>query len=134
MKIIRLFRTALVVLLVTTAMGSAAEQEGEDLSTLGLEALRTRSEKTRKILVRKANKGELEAEGIAQWSTWGKEASTFPWHYDRTETCYILEGRVTVTAGDQKVSFGPGDIVVFPAGLDCVWHIETAIRKHYRFK
>ncbi|MHC4981623.1 MAG: cupin domain-containing protein [Planctomycetota bacterium] len=65
---------------------------------------------------------------------WEQEASKFPWHYDEQETCLILEGRVEVTTDDgQKVSFGPGDYVVFPKGLDCTWDVKKAVRKHYKF-
>ncbi len=45
----------------------------------------------------------------------------------------MLEGDVTVEAGDQSVSFGPGDCVVFPEGLTCTWKVNKAIRKHYKF-
>ena len=68
-----------------------------------------------------------------QWPTWSCGVSTFDWHYDDQETCLVLEGQVTVTAGDQKVSFGPGDWVVFPEGMDCVWDVTAPVRKHYRF-
>jgi uncharacterized cupin superfamily protein len=64
---------------------------------------------------------------------WEKEASEFPWHYDEKETCLILEGQVTVESPGQTVSFGPGDYVVFPAGLDCTWKIKKPVRKHYQF-
>ena len=37
------------------------------------------------------------------------------------------------TAADQTVSFGPGDYVVFPQGLDCTWKVKKTIRKHYKF-
>jgi uncharacterized cupin superfamily protein len=40
---------------------------------------------------------------------------------------------VTVEAPDQTVSFGPGDMVVFPQGLDCTWKVKKTVRKHYRF-
>ena len=85
------------------------------------------------ITVRKPTEQELEAMGARGWPTWGCEPSTFDWHYDDRETCYILEGKVTVKGEGQEVSFGPGDLVVFPQGLDCVWHVEQAVRKHYRF-
>ena len=64
---------------------------------------------------------------------WTKEISTFPWHYDEKETCLILEGRVTVTTADGDVTFGAGDYVVFPEGLDCTWNVTKPVRKHYRF-
>jgi uncharacterized protein len=64
---------------------------------------------------------------------WTKEASQFPWSYDERETCLILEGDVTVEGGGESVSFGPGDYVVFPQGLECTWTIKKAVRKHYKF-
>lgn len=75
----------------------------------------------------------LELE-VDTWPVWEKEASEFPWEYDQKETCYILEGDVTVTPekGD-PVSFGRGDMVVFDKGLKCRWKINKAVRKHYRF-
>ncbi|MFO8156099.1 MAG: cupin domain-containing protein [Pseudomonadota bacterium] len=79
-------------------------------------------------------RSQLDALGVFDWPIWEKEASAFPWHYDDRETCYILEGRVTVTPdGDAPVTVGEGDLVTFPQGMDCTWHIHTDIRKHYRF-
>ena len=75
---------------------------------------------------------EEEAE-MKTWPTWSKEPAEFPWRYDQKETCLVLEGDVTVEAGDQSVSFGPGDRVVFPQGLQCTWKVNKAIRKHYKF-
>jgi len=65
--------------------------------------------------------------------TWEKEPSEFPWHYDQGETFLVIEGEVTVESADQTVSFGPGDYVVMPEGLDCTWKVKQAIRKHYQF-
>ncbi|MEA3346606.1 MAG: cupin domain-containing protein [Candidatus Auribacterota bacterium] len=77
---------------------------------------------------------ELEKMGVFNWPVWEKEASKFPWHYDAKETCYILEGEVTVTPKDGKpVSFSKGDLVIFPEGMDCTWDIQKAVRKHYNF-
>ncbi len=74
--------------------------------------------------------GEL---GVKNWPIWTCEVSTFDWHYDEKETCYLLEGEVTVTAEGQGVTFGKGDLVIFPQGLDCVWDVTQAVKKHYRF-
>ena len=68
-----------------------------------------------------------------QWPTWSCDVSTFDWHYDQQETCYVLAGEVTVTAGGEQVSFGPGDMVVFPRGMDCVWKVTAPVKKHYKF-
>lgn len=74
-----------------------------------------------------------EAATARTWSTWEKEASTFDWHYDSDETFLVLEGDVTVTWNGGEISFGPGDLVTFPEGLDCTWHVKRKIRKHYLF-
>ncbi|HOK78766.1 MAG TPA: cupin domain-containing protein, partial [Verrucomicrobiota bacterium] len=39
----------------------------------------------------------------------------------------------TVEAEGKSVSFGKGDLVVFPQGLSCVWKVAEPVRKHYRF-
>ncbi|RRQ22057.1 cupin domain-containing protein [Thiohalobacter thiocyanaticus] len=73
--------------------------------------------------------------GVRDWPIWEKEASTFPWHYDATETCYLLEGDVVVTPEDgEPVQIQAGDLVTFPVGMDCTWEIRAAVRKHYRFE
>lgn len=76
----------------------------------------------------------LEALGVSQWPIWEKEVSEFPWTYDARETCYLLEGEVAVTPENgETVHFGAGDLVIFPAGMQCRWNITKAVRKHYRF-
>jgi len=64
---------------------------------------------------------------------WEKEPSEFPWSYDQQETCLVIEGEVTVETAEGDVSFGPGDYVIFPKGLDCIWKVRKTIRKHYVF-
>ena len=85
------------------------------------------------IEIRKPTQDELETMGVFSWDIWTCEPSTFDWTYSDRETCFLLEGEVTVTAGEQKVSFGKGDLVVFPKGLSCVWEVKTAVRKHFQF-
>ncbi len=77
---------------------------------------------------------EEEKSRAKAWPIWTKEASEFPWEYDERETCYILDGQVTITneAGEQ-FHFGPGDWVVFPEGMKCTWRITRDVRKHYNF-
>ena len=78
--------------------------------------------------------GKLEDMGVFSWPIWEKEVSSFPWAYDMTEVCYILEGEVTVTPdGGEPVSIGPGDLVRFPEGMSCTWEITKPVRKHYDF-
>ena len=77
----------------------------------------------------------LQALGVGQWPIWQKEISEFPWTYDATEVAYVLEGEVTVTpAGGEPVHIVAGDLVVFPAGMQCHWRISVPIRKHYSFE
>lgn len=86
-----------------------------------------------KIEIRKPTPEELEEKGINKWSIWTCQPSKFDWHYDDRETCYILEGEVTVKTDSEIVNFGPGDIVVFPKGLSCIWEVKKAVKKHYNF-
>lgn len=88
-----------------------------------------------RIKVERKGKQALEEMGVFSWPTWEKEPSVFDWHYDETEKCYILEGQVRVEpANAEPVEFGPGDFVTFPKGMDCVWKISRAVRKHYTFE
>ncbi len=85
------------------------------------------------ITVSKPSQDELDRTGVAGWPIWTCEPSTFEWEYAERETCYLLEGQVTVKTEREEVSFGKGDMVVFPQGLKCVWQVKEAVRKHYRF-
>jgi uncharacterized protein len=86
-----------------------------------------------KITVEKPTETKLKELGIKKWPIWMKEVSVFDWSYDEKEVCYFLEGEVTVTTPQGDVSFGQGDLVTFPEGLQCVWHIKKAVKKHYQF-
>lgn len=81
------------------------------------------------------SRDRLDALGVFSWPIWTKEASTFPWTYDASETCYLLEGEVTVTPEKgTPVSFDKGNLVTFPAGMSCTWEIHAAVKKHYSFE
>lgn len=83
------------------------------------------------VTVRKPTESEIaEMEKCPVWSC---GVSTFDWHYSEKETCLIIEGEVTVEYDGQSVSFGKGDYVVFPKGLDCVWKVKKAVKKYYKF-
>ena len=72
--------------------------------------------------------------GIKNWPIWTCDVSSFSWTYEDQDTCLLLEGEVTVAPeGGTLVRFGAGDLVVFPAGMDCRWDVQKAVRKHYRF-
>jgi uncharacterized protein len=85
-------------------------------------------------IIYQPSEAELSKLGVKQWPIWEKEVSTFPWTYDANETCYLLEGDVTVTPnGGKPVRFGKGDLVTFPKGMSCTWEIRQAVCKHYLF-
>ena len=84
------------------------------------------------IIVKKPNDDEKKR--MQAQATWGCEVSVFDWHYDSEETCLIIEGEVTVDYNGKSVSFGVGDMVIFPKGLSCVWKVTRAVKKYYVFK
>jgi uncharacterized cupin superfamily protein len=86
------------------------------------------------VVVKKPTDEEIET--CKSLPIWQGDVSTFDWDYTQTETCLIIEGKVTVTdrpACEDSVTFGAGDMVVFPVGLACIWKIEEAVRKYYEF-
>jgi len=64
------------------------------------------------VIVKKPS--DEEAAACKSWPIWKCEPSIFDWAYTEKETCLLIEGKVTVTDGKNSVSFGPGDLVVFP--------------------
>ncbi len=86
------------------------------------------------IKVDRPEPGRIETLGVKRWPIWEHDPARFPWSYDEEETCYLLEGDVTVTPENGvPVRLGPGDFVTFPAGLSCTWEIHRKVRKYYRF-
>jgi len=85
-------------------------------------------------IIRGPEESLLTTQGVRSWPIWTCEPSEFPWTYDAEETCYILEGQVTVTPdGGEPVTVGEGDMVTFPEGMSCTWKVTRPIRKHYTF-
>jgi hypothetical protein len=83
------------------------------------------------VIVRKPT--QQESDSCKNWPVWRCEASTFDWAYTEKETCLIIEGRVTVSDGKNSVSFGQGDLVIFPTDLECTWHVHEPVKKYYNF-
>jgi len=76
---------------------------------------------------------ELDKLGVNEWGIWTKEVSEFPWEYDSKETFFVLEGEAEIDSEGEKISFGPGDLVICHSGLKCTWKVKKPIKKHYRF-
>ena len=86
------------------------------------------------ITIKKLDQSQIDELNIMSWPIWTKEKSIFDWHYDETEECLLIEGKVKVTANNEEVIFGKGDFVSFPKGLSCTWEVIEPVKKHYNFK
>jgi len=85
------------------------------------------------IVIKKLSDVEVDNMGILNWPIWTCEVSEFPWKYDVEESCLILNGEVSVTAGLDTVQIKKWDFIIFPKGLSCVWKVTKPVRKHYQF-
>lgn len=73
--------------------------------------------------------------GVSKWPTWEKEVSVFPWVFPEQEMAYILEGECVITPeGGAPVTFGKGDLVIFPAGMKASWEVKKPLHKHYKLE
>lgn len=85
------------------------------------------------IIEHNPSEARLKELDVASWDIWEKEVSEFPLDFDERETAYVLEGEIIVTPkGGEPVRIVPGDLVVFPEGLDTDWQVVKPLRKHYR--
>lgn len=86
------------------------------------------------IIEHNVTPAKLDVLYVDDWPVWTKEVSEFDWEYDKTETCYIVEGEAIVTPEEgAAVTIREGDMVTFPKGMKCTWKITEAIEKHYSF-
>ncbi|MBC8481342.1 MAG: cupin domain-containing protein [Planctomycetes bacterium] len=83
------------------------------------------------VIVRKPT--EDEKNSCEKWPIWECQPSTFDWSYTQTETCLLIEGKVTVKDNQSSIDFGAGDYVIFPNGLECTWQIREVVKKYYNF-
>lgn len=61
---------------------------------------------------------------------WDCSKGKFNWYYDFDETVHFIEGSVTIDDGHSPAhTFGPGDVLFFPAGSHAVWTVDNYIRK-----
>ena len=76
----------------------------------------------------------VEKLGIKSWPIWTCDVSSFDWAYENKENCLLIECEVKVPQeGGQPICFSAGDLVTFPAGINCRWEVQKVVRKHYRF-
>ena len=69
--------------------------------------------------------------GIKSWPIWECEPSKFKWNYDDKEICLIIEGQAKISTQNGEIYvIKAGDLVEFPAGLNCEWEITKSIKKH----
>jgi uncharacterized protein len=87
-----------------------------------------------RIEIEQPEQEELEEAGVYSWPVWEHDEDKFEWFYEKTEHCYIIEGTATVVSEFDSITIKPGDYLIFPAGLECVWDIQYKIRKHYTFE
>jgi uncharacterized cupin superfamily protein len=86
------------------------------------------------IIEHNPSEERLKELGMSRWPIWEKEVSEFSIDFDETETAYVLEGEIIVTPrGGEPVRIVPGDLVVFPAGLDTDWQVVKPLKKHYSY-
>lgn len=87
-----------------------------------------------RIKVEQLDQAQLEEIGVFDWPVWEKEEAKFDWFYDKQEQCYIIEGNVDIITEFEQLTIRAGDFVTFPKGMECVWDINSTIRKHYSFE
>jgi len=85
------------------------------------------------VKIKQLTEEEIAQKGIRSWPVWEKEISRFSWSYDSTEQCYIVEGDVVIETENGNFTVKPGDFVTFEKGLECIWDIRSAVKKHYNF-
>ena len=59
------------------------------------------------------------------------ERTTFPWTLNYDELDYVIEGRLDILVGDQKVSAGPGEVLYIPKGTSIRFSVQDKARFLY---
>lgn len=70
--------------------------------------------------------------GIKNWPIWECEPSEFSWQYDEKEICLIIQGEANIVSDGESYHIKSGDLVEFPIGMSCQWHVIKSIKKHFR--
>ena len=60
----------------------------------------------------------------------GMWAKKFQWNYNEKEICLIIEGQAKISTQNGAIYLiKAGDLVEFPAGLNCEWEVIKSIKK-----
>jgi uncharacterized cupin superfamily protein len=63
---------------------------------------------------------------------WEREPDSWPFERAYDEVAVIIRGRADIeTDNGQKLSVGPGDVLVTPKGTKGIWHIHETIVKFF---
>jgi uncharacterized protein len=77
-----------------------------------------------------AYRGWTSPSGQVRAGVWECTPGSFPGNHPETEVCYLLSGRVSLSAeGKEPVDAAAGAMIVFPAGWQGTWQIHETIRK-----
>lgn len=87
-------------------------------------------EETMNVSVRKPTEEEkIEMMKNPEWTC---GSTSFDCLYSSEETCFFLEGDVSISFGDgNMIRFGAGDLVRFPQGFSCAWRVDSPVKMHY---
>jgi hypothetical protein len=122
------------VQVVDPGPGSGIDSAGGQDTLVVKQGSSRREESMSDVKIEKPTPERLKELEVDSWSPWECEPSSFDWTYDEQETFYVLEGKVKVDTPDGEVHFGEGDLVTFPRGMSCRWHVIETIRKRFTFE
>ena len=84
-----------------------------------------------KIEVDQLDLDELKELGIKSWPTMEYDEEKLEVFYDKSEQCYIVAGEATIVSEFESIAVKPGDFLTIPAGIECVWDVDSRIKMHY---
>lgn len=87
-----------------------------------------------KIDIDRLDTEEIDDLGIEEWPVMEYDEEKLEWYSDKTEYCFIISGEATIISEFESITVRPGDFVTLPAGLECIWDVDTKIRKHYTYE
>lgn len=80
-----------------------------------------------------AGQDRLKTLGVSDWPIYASGVDDFEHRFTQDETCYVIEGEVTVTPrGGAPLVFRKGDLATFARGTVVRWDMRVPFRKHYR--